>query len=83
MHLSIVSYCYSAPVQISTSVSQRWSMTAMGMLTAGILLAVMIASAGADMRETVSTAQVIQHSQSALVAMYTHKLRFVSISCCK
>ena len=53
-------------------------MTVMGMLTAGILLAVMTASAGADMRETVSAAQVIHPRQTALVApacIQTYKLR--------
>ena len=42
-------------------------MTVMGMLTAVILLAVMSAVAGADMREMVSTAQVILPYQPALV----------------
>ena len=77
MCLSIgLAVVYSVPVQISMSV--RWAMTVMGMLTAGILLAVMTASAGADMRETVSTAQVIHPRQTALVApacIQTYKLR--------
>ena len=58
VHLPIGSnQIYSVPVQISMSV--RWTMTVMAMLTAVIQLAVMSAVAGADMREMVSTAQVI------------------------
>ena len=49
------------------SVSQRWQMTAMGVLTAWILLAVINAAAGADMREMVSSAQVTQPCKSSLV----------------
>jgi len=49
------------------SVSQRWQMTAVGVLTAWILLAVINATAGADMREMVSSAQVTQPCKSSSV----------------
>ena len=81
MHLPIGSYqllTNSVPVQISMSV--RGTMTAMGMLTAVILLAVMSAVAGADMREMVSTAQVILPCQSALACIDTHTDRSLHAS---
>ena len=49
------------------SVCQRWQMIAMGVLNAWMLLAVINAAAGADMREMVSSAQVIQPCKSSLV----------------
>ena len=49
------------------SVSQRWQMIAMGVLNAWILLAVINATAGVDMREMVSSAQVTQPCKSSLV----------------
>ena len=49
------------------SVSQRWQMIAMGVLNAWILLAVINATAGADMREMVSYAQVTQPCKSSVL----------------
>ena len=47
------------------SVCQRWQMIAMGVLNAWMLLAVINAAAGADMREMVSSAQVTQPCKSS------------------